>query len=71
MTSLAAVGTIANYLINYAIVYGKGGPASALSDCHTLWSLVLEILFMQKEPSMMMLVSFLCALTGGALISFA
>ena len=71
MTCLAAIGTLANYLVNYAIVHGKGGPASALSDCHTLWSLMLEIVFLGREPTLLMLMSFVCALTGGALISMA
>ena len=41
--SLSLLSTLASYLSNEALVHGRAGPASALTEVQSLFMLLLEI----------------------------
>ena len=64
------VGTLANYLLNEAIVYGKAGPSSALCESQSLWLLVLEVIILGKFPNVVQVIGFSVGMIGGLFIAF-
>ncbi len=49
--SISLFGTVANYLLNEAIIHGKAGPSSALIESQSLWMLSMEVTVLGKWPS--------------------
>lgn len=48
---LSIAGIAGNFLVTESIVYGKGGPTSAMCEVQSLWLLALEIYYLNKIPS--------------------
>ena len=67
---ISIFSAVASFIFTEAIVYGKGGPAHALSEVQSLFVLILEILILGKFPNMMQIVGFSFGFVGGAFIAF-
>jgi len=68
--AISIVGALGAFLITEAVVYGKGGPAHALTEVQSLYVLVLEVLILGKIPSMKQVIGFTFGFVGGACIAF-
>jgi drug/metabolite transporter (DMT)-like permease len=50
---ISILGALGAFLITEAVVYGKGGPAHALTEVQSLYVLILEVIVLGKIPSIM------------------
>lgn len=48
---ISILGATAAFLITEAVVYGKAGPAHALTEVQSLYVLILEVLVLGKVPN--------------------
>ena len=67
---ISIIGATGTFLITEAVVYGKGGPAHALTEVQSLYVLVLEVLILGRIPNVMQIVGFSFGFIGGAFIAF-
>ena len=67
---ISILGALGAFLITEAVVYGKGGPAHALTEVQSLYVLILEVIILGKIPTMNQVVGFTFGFVGGACIAF-
>jgi drug/metabolite transporter (DMT)-like permease len=67
---ISILGALGAFLITEAVVYGKGGPAHALTEVQSLYVLILEVVILGKIPSIKQVIGFTFGFVGGACIAF-
>ena len=67
---ISCIGATGTFLITEAVVYGKGGPANALTEVQSLFVLILEVLIMEKIPGLWQMIGFAFGFIGGGFIAF-
>ncbi len=67
---ISILGATAAFLITEAVVYGKAGPAHALTEVQSLYVLILEVVVLGKVPNVLQMVGFVFGFVGGAFIAF-
>jgi drug/metabolite transporter (DMT)-like permease len=67
---ISILGATAAFLITEAVVYGKAGPAHALTEVQSLYVLILEVLVLGKIPNTLQMIGFVFGFVGGAFIAF-
>ena len=61
---ISILGATAAFLITEAVVYGKAGPAHALTEVQSLYVLILEVLVLGKIPNTLQMVGFVFGFIG-------
>lgn len=51
--ALSLIGITSILLVTMAVAYGKAAPSLALNDCSSLWTLLLEIVILEKLPTIL------------------